>query len=152
VTPRLRYALLFVIAAVPLVGVGSVKPSPLAVAAAIFVAHGFFSLAGRADDRFLPRDLLSALLLVACLVSSSVVIFTVLALALFPAVTSDGHPVMPIGQAFLGIVVGVVAGAALTYFAALRAAVRDRHLERLVLHAIGAVVIVATAIAYARQR
>jgi hypothetical protein len=48
-------------------------------------------------------------------------------------------------------VVGVVAGAALTFFAALRPAVRDRRLERLVLHAIGAVVIVATVIAFARD-
>jgi hypothetical protein len=97
---RLRYAFLFVIAAVPLLGVGRVKPSPLAVAAAFFVAHGFFSVAGRGDSRFLPRDLLSALLLLGCFVGSGIVVFTLLALALFPAVTSDGHPVMPIGQAF----------------------------------------------------
>jgi hypothetical protein len=65
---RLRYALLFVIAAIPLVAVGDIRPAPLAVAIVLFVAHGLLSLFTPSFDRFWPRDVLSAALWLGCFV------------------------------------------------------------------------------------
>jgi predicted MFS family arabinose efflux permease len=48
---RLRYALLLVIAATPLLDVGAVKPAPLAVAIALFAVHGLLSLVTRSFER-----------------------------------------------------------------------------------------------------
>jgi hypothetical protein len=149
VKTRLRYALLFVLAALPLVGVGGIKTAPLVLAACLFAAHGALSVALHRHDRSMPRDVLSALLLFGCFEVSAMFLLTSLAMAVAPPVTADGHHVMPTGQAFVGLAGGSLVGGVLT-FMALRPAWRDRQLERLLLHGIGAVVIVAAVVAYVR--
>jgi hypothetical protein len=126
---RLRYALLFVIAAAPLIGV--------------------VSLVSCRQDRSTLRDIHSALLLFGCFEVSAMFLLTSLAIVLVPPVTADGHHVMPIGQALVGLAGGGVVGAALT-FVALRPSRRDRRLERLLLHGVGAAVIVAAVVAWVR--
>jgi hypothetical protein len=147
---RVRYALLFLLAAAPLVGVGSIKLAPILLAASLFVVHGIASLALRRHERSTPRDILSAALLFGCFEVSAMFLLTSLALSIAPPVTPDGHPVMPIGQAFVGLAGGGVVGAVLT-FIALRPAWRDRQLERLLLHAVGALVILAAVVAWGRE-
>jgi len=148
---RLRYGLLFVIAVVPLIGVASIKPAPLVLAACLFAVHGVASLVARRQDRSTPRDVLSALLLFGCFEVSAMFLLTSLAMVVAPVVTSDGHHVMPIGQAFVGLAGGGMVGAVLT-FVALRPRWRDRRLERLLLRAVGVLVVVAAGLAWARER
>ena len=148
--PPLRYALLLLLAAAPLVGVGSIKPAPLVVGACLFAAHGIVSLVTRSEERSTARDLLSAALLLGCFEVSAMFLTTSLAMVLAPPVTSDGHHVMPMGQVLVGIAGGGVVGVVLT-FLALRPRWRDRRLERLLLHAVGAVVIVAAVVAWVRE-
>jgi len=147
---RSRYAVLFVIAAAPLVGVGGVKPAPLVLAASLFALHGLVSFVSRRLDRSTVRDALSALLLFGCFEASAMFLLTSLALVIAPPVTPDGHPVMAVGQAFVGLVGGGTVGAVLT-FIALRPLQRDRRLERLLLHGVGVVVVVAAGIAVVRE-
>lgn len=145
-TARLRYALLLVIAAIPLLGVGEVKPAPLAVAIALFAVHGLLSLVTRTFERFWPRDVLSAALWLGCFVVAGVFVVTLLALHLAPPVTLDGHQVMAIGQALVGIVAGGALGAGVAVFGSLRSRTRDRRRERLVLHLFGALLVAAVVV------
>jgi hypothetical protein len=135
---------------VPFIEVGHVKPAPLVLAASIFAAHGILSLVTRTKERSVPRDVLSALLLLGCFTVSAMFLLTTLAMVVAPPVTPDGHHVMPLGQVFIGLVCGGVVGVALTYVA-LRPARRDRQLERLLIHAVGAVVMVAAVVEWARE-
>ncbi len=145
-TARLRYALLLVIAAIPLLGVGEVKPAPLAVAIALFAVHGLLSLVTRSVERFWPRDVLSAALWLGCFVVAGVFVVTLVALRLAPPVMPDGHRVMPIGQALVGIVAGGALGAGVAVFGSLRHRTRDRRRERLVLHLFAALLVAAVAV------
>ena len=140
---RLRYALLLVIAAIPLLDVGEVKPAPIAVAIALFAVHGLLSLVTRSFERFWPRDVLSAALWLGCFVVAGIFMVTLLALRLAPPVTPDGHRVMAIGQALVGIVAGGAFGAGVAVFGSLRSRTRDRRRERLVLHLFGALLVAA---------
>jgi hypothetical protein len=143
---RVRYALLLAVAAVPLVDVGEIKPGPRAFAALVFVVHALLSIVTRGRERFGPRDLLTATLWCACFVVSGMFCLTLLALRLWPPVTPDGHRVMAIGQGLVGVVVGGGLGAAVAILGSLRSRHRDRRRERLVLHAFGALLIVAIVI------
>lgn len=58
-----------------------------------------------------------------------------------PPVTADGHPVMAVGQVFLGALFGLVGAALLGYFYFKR--LRSARLEPILLHAIGAALLVA---------
>jgi hypothetical protein len=138
-----RYALLFVAAAVPALGIGEVKPAPRAFVAALFVAHALLSAGTRRAERSWPRDGLTAVLWIGCFVVSGIYLCTWLALRAWPPVTPDGHRVMPLGQAFIGIVAGGIAGIVVATRGSLRHVQRDRGRERLVLHAVGALLIVA---------
>jgi hypothetical protein len=142
----LRYALLLAIAAVPLVDVGEIKPAPLAVAIALFAVHGLLSLFTRSFERFWPRDVLSAALWLGCFVVAGIFVVTLLALHLAPPVTSDGHRVMAIGQAAVGVVAGGSLGVSVAVFGAPRGSRRDRRRERLVLHLFGALLIAAVVV------
>jgi hypothetical protein len=141
---RLRYLALFAFAFAPLLGVGQVKPLPLTLIAGVFLIHAALAFGTRRRERFLPRDILSALLLLGCFEASGIFIVTSLAMRVAPPVTPDGHPVMAIGQAVTGIVLGGALGALVSFFAALRPSLRDRRLERRVLHGMGAALVVAT--------
>ena len=143
---RLRYALLLVIAATPLLYVGAVKPAPLAVAIALFAVHGLMSLVTRSFERFWPRDVLSAALWLGCFVVAGVFLVTLVALRLAPPVTPDGHQVMAIGQTLVGIVAGGALGAGVAVFGSLRSRIRDRRRERLVLHLLGALLVAAVVV------
>jgi len=143
---RLRYALLLVIAAIPLLDVGEVKPAPLAVAIALFALHGLLSLVTRSFERFWPRDVLSAVLWLGCFVVAGIFAVTLVALHLAPPVTPDGHHVMAIGQAVVGIVAGGALGAGVAVFGSLRSRTRDRRRERLVLHLFGALLVAAVVV------
>jgi hypothetical protein len=143
---RLRYALLLVIAAVPLVDVGEIKPAPVTVAIALFAVHGGLSLLTRPFERFWPRDVLSAALWLGCFVVAGIFVVTLLALHLAPPVTSDGHRVMAIGQLAVGIVAGGALGVAVAVFGSLRSRTRDRRRERLVLHLFGVLLIAAVVV------
>jgi hypothetical protein len=145
-TVRLRYALLLVIAAIPLLDVGEVKPAPLAVAIALFAVHGLLSLVTRSFERFWPRDVLSVALWLGCFVVAGVFVVTLVALRLAPPVTPDGHRVMAIGQTLVGIVAGGALGAGVAVFGSLRSRTRDRRRERLVLHLFGALLVAAVVI------
>ncbi len=139
----LRYALLLVAAAVPALEIGALKPAPRVFVAALFVAHALLSAGTRGSDRSWPRDGLTVLLWSGCFVASGISLCTWLALCAWPPVTPDGHRVMPLGQAFVGIVAGSIAGLVLALRGSLRHQRRDRGRERLVLHAVGALLIVA---------
>jgi hypothetical protein len=143
---RLRYGLLFALAAVPLVDVREVKPGPLGVVLCLFGAHGLLSLIAFRRDRFAPRDVLTVLLWLGCFVVAGIFIVTLLALRLWPPVTPDGHRVMAIGQTLAGLGLGGGLGAAVAVFGSLRSVARDRRRERLVLHGIGALLLVALAV------
>jgi len=143
---RLRYTLLFAIAAIPLVDIGELKPTPLAVASVLFVAHGILSLVTRSFERFWPRDVLSAALWLGCFVVSGIFVVTLLALHVSPPVTPDGHRVMAIGQTLVGLVGGSALGAGLAVLGSLRSRTRDRRRERLVLHLFGALLIAAVVV------
>lgn len=138
---RLRYFALFVFASVPLLAVGDVKPVPLSLIAGVFLIHAALAFYRRRRERSLPRDMLSALLLVGCFETSGIFIVTSLAMRIAPPVTPDGHRVMAIGQALTGIVLGGALGALISFFVALRASLRCRRLERWVLHATGALLV-----------
>ena len=141
--PGLRYALLFLAAAAPVLDIGALKPAPRAFVMALFVGHALLSAATRRADRYWARDSLTAVLWIGCFVASGIYLCTSLALWAWPPVTADGHPVMAIGQAFIGIVAGGIAGVVVATRGSLRHAQRERSRERLVLHAIGALLIVA---------
>jgi uncharacterized membrane protein YeaQ/YmgE (transglycosylase-associated protein family) len=147
---RRRYALLLLVALMPVIGASGVKLAPLMVAAFLFVLHATLSFTGFGRERFVPRDVLSALLLIGCFTLSAMFVVTSLAVLVAPPVTSDGHHVMPIGQAFVGIVGGGIAGGALS-FVALRPRWRDRDLERLVLHVVGALFVVVAVVRWAQE-
>lgn len=138
-----RYALLFVAAAAPVWEIGALKPAPRALVAALFVAHALLSAGTRHSDRSWPRDALTVLLWLGCFVVSGIYLCTSLALRAWPPVTPDGHRVMPLGQVFIGIVAGGIAGIIVATWGSLRHEQRDRGRERLVLHAVGALLIVA---------
>ena len=78
-----------------------------------------------------------------CFVVAGVCMVTLLALRLAPPVTRDGHHVMAIGQALVGIVAGGALGAGVAVFGSLRSRTRDRRRERLVLHLFGALLVAA---------
>ncbi len=139
----LRYTLLFVAAAAPLFRIGALKPGPRAFVAGLFVVHALLSAGTRRAERCWPRDALTALLWIGWFVASGIYLCTSLALRAWPAVTSDGHPVMPIGQLFIGIVAGGIAGMVVATRGSLRQGQRDRGRERLLLHAVGALLIIA---------
>jgi hypothetical protein len=144
--PGLRYALLFLAAAAPLWDIGALKPAPRAFVAALFVAHALLSAGTRRADRSdrpWARDSVTALLWIGCFVASGIYLCTSLALRAWPPVTADGHRLMPLGQAFIGIVAGGISGLAVAMRGSLRNGRRDRGRERLVLHAVGALLIVA---------
>ncbi len=141
--PGLRYALLFVAAAAPVWDIAALKPAPRAFVAALFLAHALLSAGTRHSDRSWPRDALTVLLWLGCFVASGIYLCTWLALHLWPPLTPDGHRVMPLGQVFIGIVAGGIAGIIVATWGSLRHKQRDRGRERLVLHAIGALLIVA---------
>jgi hypothetical protein len=143
---RVRYALLLAIAAIPLVDVGEIKPTPIAVAIVLFAAHGALSLVTRSFERFWPRDVLTAALWLGCFVVAGVFCVTLLALRLAPPVTADGHRVMAIGQAIVGIVAGSALGTGVAVFGSLRSRTRDRRRERRVLHLFGALFIAAVVV------
>jgi hypothetical protein len=145
-TSRLRYAFLFAVAATPLLAVRDLKPMPVVVLAAIFVLHAASCLVAGDAERSWLRDGLSAALWLGCFVAAGIFLATVVALALWPPVTPDGHPVMPIGQALLGIVAGGLAGLAVGVFGSLRHAERDRRRERRILVGLGALWVVASAV------
>jgi hypothetical protein len=142
-TSDVRYALLFVLAAAPLLVAGEVKPAPRAFVAALFVLHALLSARARRSQRSWPRDALTVLLRIGCLVASGMFLCTSFALRVSPPVTPDGHPVMPIGQALVGMLVGGVAGLVVATRGSLRHPRRDRGRERTVLHAVGALLLVA---------
>lgn len=139
----LRYALLFIVSAAPVIGIGALKPAPRAFAAALFVAHALLSAGTRRSERSLPRDGLSGLLWLGCFVASGIYLCTSLALCAWPPVTPDGHRVMPLGQLFMGVVAGGITGIVVATWGSLRHEQRDRGRERLILHAVGALLIVA---------
>lgn len=139
----LRYALLFIAAAAPVWDIGALKPAPRAFVAALFVAHALVSAGTRHSERCWPRDGLTMLLWIGCFVASGIYLCTSLALWAWPPVTPDGHRVMPLGQVFIGVVAGAIAGIVVATQGSLRHARRDRGRERLVLHAVGALLIVA---------
>ena len=139
----LRYPLLFVAAAAPLFYVGALKPGPRAFVVGLFVAHALLSAGTRRWERCWPRDVLTALLWIGSFVGSGIYLCTSLALRAWPPVTFDGHPVMPIGQLFIGTVAGGIAGLAVATQGSLRHDQRDRGRERLVLHAVGGLLVVA---------
>jgi hypothetical protein len=143
---RLCYVLLLVIAGAPLVGVGYVKPAPLAFAAALFLAHTCLSFATRRRERSWPRDVLTVVLWLGCFGVSGIYLFTSFAIRMWPPLTSDGHPLMPTGQLFFGIAVGGAFGTAVAFFGSLGYRRRDRRRERIVLHAIGALLFVAAVV------
>ena len=145
-TARLRYAVLLLIAAVPLIEIGEVKPAPLAVAMALFAVHGLLSFVTRSFERFWPRDVLSAGLWLGCFVVAGIFVVTLLALRLAPPVMPDGHRVMAIGQVLVGIVAGGAVGAGVAVFGSLRSRTRDRRRERLVLHVFGALLVAAVVV------
>ena len=141
--PGLRYPLLFIVAAAPLWEIGALKPEPRALAAALFLVHALLSAGTRRSDRSWPRDVLTVLLWLGCFVVSGIYLCTSLALHAWPPMTPDGHRVMPLGQLFIGIVAGGIAGIVVAIWGSLRHEQRDRSRERLVLHAVGALLIVA---------
>jgi len=147
-TVRLRYALLLTIAVVPLVDVGELKLAPLSVAIVLFAVHGLLSLVTRSFERFWPRDVLSAALWLGCFVVAGIFVVTLLALRLAPPLTPDGHRLMPIGQAIVGIVAGGTLGAGVAVFGSLRSRTRDRRRERLVLHLFGVLLIAAVVVGH----
>ena len=138
----LRYALLFIAAAAPVWDIGALKPVARAFVVVLFVAHALLSAGTRRSARSWPRDSLTALLWIGCFVASGIYLCTSLALWAWPPVTPDGHPVMPLGQLFIGVVAGGVAGILVATWGSLRHARRDRGRERLVLHAVGALLLV----------
>src|SRR3954467_5710734 len=78
--PGLRYALLFLAAAAPVLDIGALKPAPRAFLVALFVGHALLSAGARRVDRFWARDGLTALLWVGCFVASGIYLCTSLAL------------------------------------------------------------------------
>jgi hypothetical protein len=145
----LRYALLFVAAAALALEVGALKPAPRAFVTALFVGHALLSAGTRRLDRCWPRDGLTALLWIGCFVASGISLCTSLALRAWPPVTPEGHRVMPLGQLFFGVVTGSIAGIVVATRGSLRHERRDRSRERLVLHGVGALLIVAILIGFA---
>jgi hypothetical protein len=143
---RLRYVLLLLVAGAPLVGVGYLKPAPLTFAAALFLAHTCLSFATRRRERSWPRDVLTVVLWLGCFEVSGIYLFALFAIRMWPPLTSDGHPLMPIGQLFFGIAVGGAFGAAVAFLGSLGYGRRDRRRERMVLHAIGALLFVAAVV------
>jgi hypothetical protein len=143
---RLRYFLLLVVACAPLLGVGYVKPAPLTFAAALFLAHTCLSFATRRRERSWPRDILTVVLWLGCFEISGIYLFTLLAIRMWSPLTSDGHPLMPIGQLFFGIAAGGAFGAAVAFLNSLGYGRRDRRRERIVLHAIGALLFFAAVV------
>ncbi len=147
---RLRYLLFFAVAAAPLVIVSHLKEAPLLILGGVFVAHAALSLGARGSERAPVRDVLAAALLGLLLLMGSAFLLVSLALWIAPPFTSDGHPVMAIGQTFLGSAGGVVAGGLFT-FAALRPRWRDRTLEGILLHVIGAAFVAAAIVGVVRE-
>jgi len=84
----------------------TVKPLPLGAAVAILVL-------GAVAMRDPRASLLGPLLLGPALVLASATFWIALLLWSTPAVTSEGHGVMPIGQTFGGAILGVATGLAL---------------------------------------
>ena len=111
--------------------------------ALLFVAHALLTAGTRHSDRSWPRDGLTVLLWIGCFMVSGIYLCTWLALRAWPPLTPDGHRVMPLGQAFIGIVAGGIVGIVVATRGSLRNEQRDRGRERLVLHAVGALLIVA---------
>jgi uncharacterized membrane protein YeaQ/YmgE (transglycosylase-associated protein family) len=150
VNARLRYLLLFAVAAAPLAIVTEIKPGPLVLLGGLFASYAAASLATRGSAPAPVRDVLAAGLLAVLLLLGSAFVLVAFASWVAPPVTSDGHPVMAIGQTFLGSAGGVVAGAALT-FVALRRRWRDRTLESILLHVIGAAIVAAAVVRVVRE-
>ncbi len=148
---KVRYFVLFAIAAVPVVAIADAPPTakPLVVAALLFIAHGVATLLARGLRPTTTRDAFSAVLLVMCLETSSIILGMLSFAAMSPSAPT-GHPHMSLGPLFIGVPAGVVVGAVLA-FIALRPAWRDRSLERWLLHVIGAAVIVEAVLAYVRE-
>ena len=148
VPTKLRYLVLFAIAASPLFEIDHIKPTPLVFAASLFALHGIATLLARGLRPSTTRDGFSALLLFLWFEVSGIFLAILLAMMMTPA-TSDEHPGMPLGALFLGIPGGMVLGAAIA-FIALRPAWRDRSLERWLLHVVGAALTAAAAFASIR--
>lgn len=147
---RLRYLLLFAVAAAPLVVASHVKEAPLLILGGIFVAYAALSLAARGAERAPVRDVLSAALVGLLLLLGSAFLLVSLAVWVTPPLTADGNPVMAIGQTLLGSAGGVVMGGLFT-FAALRPCWRDRTLEGILLHVIGAAIVAAAIVRVVRE-
>ena len=127
---------IWLILSLPLAGLmGALKFAAIALVLGFFLVHAMVSVA-HPDVSLAP-----AYLLIVSIVSCAILAYRI-ATWWSPAVTSDGHPVMPIGQLFVGVVGGtVVAGVAwLLYMRKMR---RNRAGERHLVNAIGAVVLIA---------
>jgi ammonia channel protein AmtB len=88
------------------------------------------------------RHHLAVPLVVLLFAGSAVDLFIRLLLWLSPPVTSDGHPVMAIGQVFGGLLIGIIAAGLLTYFYFWKLG-RDPKLEAWVVHIIGGILLIA---------
>ena len=87
----------------------ALKQGPLWVVVGLFALHGVSQLA---RVRWLET---AAQLVALCLTGGAAAATAAYQLAIWiaPARTAEGHPVMPVGQAFLGLLAGVLAGVAL---------------------------------------
>ena len=119
-----------------LLGLVPVIPSLKRLPQALFL--GLFALHAAVGSR-LPR--LSAIFLALVIFAAATFAWMVALLALFPAVTADGHGVMPIGQAFFGLILGALSGAFLS--ASFLRGARERTLESHVLNLVGAALLAA---------
>jgi hypothetical protein len=132
-TPRM-YPLLFLFLAAPAVALlVEMKEAPQWIAVGLFGLH---ALLGR------RRAPLSGPLLGALALVDGLALGVTGALWLWPALTPEGHPVMPVGQVFVGGLLGLLGAAAFLFFY-LRSAARERRMEGYLLDAIGAALLLA---------
>jgi hypothetical protein len=89
----------------------AMKPVPAVVLLAPLAAHAI-AAAARADR---ARRALGAFSFWAGMALASTIGGYAAAVTIAPPITDDGHPVMPIGQAFVAAVLGPIAGFALAY-------------------------------------
>ena len=147
---RLRYLVFFAVAVAPVSIASEIKQGPLLIVSGIVLAYAAVSLASRGSARAPVRDVLSAALLGLLLLLGSVFLLVALASWVAPPFTDGGHPVMAIGQTFSGTTAGIVMGGLLA-FAALRPRWRDRTLEGILLHVVGAAIVAAAIVKVVRE-
>jgi len=116
----------------------SLKPIPGALLVAPFAGHAACAALGARRAR---ASLAGAIFWVAMALASTVGAYALFVLV-SPPVTSDGHPVMPMGQAFGAGIFGPLVGGLLAY--AYGKTVRGERRERdWVLHALGVALLAA---------